>query len=168
MFSRVIPSWEQIEQFKQPLTEGERHLLKFLDDHLKKDDLFQTDDLTKYNGWLIFVQPYLNGSRPDIVIFHPNIGVQIFEVKDWNLGNYSFKSKANGDKDSEAFYVSDGKGTYPTKSPVKQVEYYKEKIAGQLIPQIGEGFDTNTQQYGLIKTAIYFHKSITGYDPTNR
>jgi len=103
------------------LTEGERHLLKFLDDHLKKDDLFQADDLTKYNGWLIFVQPFLNGSRPDIVILHPNIGVQIFEVKDWNLGNYSFKSKANGDKDSEAFYVSDGKGTYPTKSPVKQV-----------------------------------------------
>ena len=31
-FSRVIPSWEQIEQFKQPLTEGERYLLKFLDE----------------------------------------------------------------------------------------------------------------------------------------
>ena len=40
-FSRVIPSWEQIEQFKQPLTEDERYLLKFLDDNLKKDDLFQ-------------------------------------------------------------------------------------------------------------------------------
>src|ERR1700730_5251423 len=161
MFSRVIPTWEQIEQFKQPLTEGERHLLKFLDDHLKKDDLFQTDDLTKYNGWLIFVQPFLNGCRPDIVILHPYIGVQIFEVKDWNLGNYSFKSKANGDKSYEAFCVSDGRGTYPTKSPVKQVEYYKEKIAGQLIPQIGEGFDTNVQQYGLIKTSVYFHKSTT-------
>lgn len=161
MFSRVLPSWEQIEQFKQPLTEGERHLLKFLDAHLKRDDLFQDDDLTKYNGWLIFVQPFLNGSRPDIVILHPNIGVQIFEVKDWNLDNYSFQSKTNGDRDSEAFYVSDSKGTYEKKSPIKQVVYYKEKIEDQLIPQIGEGIDTNDEQYGLIKTAIYFHKSTT-------
>src|SRR5436190_3108822 len=97
MFSRVIPSWEHIEQFKQPLTEGECYLLKFLDDNLQKDDLFQNNDLTNYNGWLIFVQPFLNGSRPDIVIFHPRIGVQIFEVKDWNLDHYSFKPTTVGD-----------------------------------------------------------------------
>ena len=34
MFSRVIPSWEHISQFRQPLTEGEECLLKFLDDNL--------------------------------------------------------------------------------------------------------------------------------------
>lgn len=128
MFSRVIPSWEQIEQFKQPLTEGEWCLLKFLDDNLKKDDLFQSNDLTKYDGWLIFVQPFLNGSRPDIVILNPSIRVQIFEVKDWSLGNYSFKAKKDGDKSYEVFCVSDSRGTHPIKSPVKQVEYYKEKI----------------------------------------
>jgi AAA domain len=161
MFSRVFPSWEQIEQFKQPLTEGERCLLKFLDDNLKKDDLFQSNDLTKYNGWLIFVQPYLNGCRPDIIIFNPRIGVQIFEVKDWNLGNYSFETKKDGDRSDKVFCVSDGRGTYTKKSPVRQVEYYKEKIADQLIPQIGENFDKNIQQYGLIKTAVYFHKSTT-------
>ncbi len=49
-FSRVFPSWEDISQFKQPLTDGEWCLLKFLDDHLKKDELFQSNDLTKYNG----------------------------------------------------------------------------------------------------------------------
>jgi hypothetical protein len=153
-FSRVIPSWEQIEQFKQPLTEGERYLLKFLDDNLKKDDLFQSNDLTKYNGWLIFVQPFLNGSRPDIIIFNPGIGVQIFEVKDWNLSHYSFSN--------EFFRVKDSTGTYrKIKSPVKQVEYYKAKIAEQLVPQIGESFDENAQKYGLIKTAVYFHKSTT-------
>lgn len=112
MFSRVFPSWEQIGHFKQPLTEGEWCLLTFLDDHLKKDELFQDDDLTKYNGWLIFVQPYLNGCRPDIIIFNPGIGVQIFEVKDWNLDNYSFENK-NG---NTVFCVSNSRGTYPTKS----------------------------------------------------
>ncbi len=149
MFSRVIPSWEQIDQFKQPLTEGERHLIKFLDENLKKDDFFQGDDLAKYNGWLIFVQPFLNGSRPDIIIFNPNVGVQIFEVKDWNLKNYSFGTQGNS------------RGIHAKKSPVQQVEYYKEKIYSLLVPQIGECIDNNSQSYGLIKTGVYFHKSTT-------
>lgn len=162
MFSRVIPFWEQIREFKQPLTEGELYLLKFLDDNLEKDNFFQDSDLSQYKGWLIFVQPFLNGSRPDIVILNPRVGVQIFEVKDWNLDNYSFEeTRGNGNKSYRAFCVSDGKGTYEIKSPIKQVEYYKEKIAGQLIPQIGESIDKNSQQYGLIKTAVYFHKSTT-------
>ncbi len=59
------------------------------------------------------------------------------------------------------FYVTDSKGSYPIKSPVKQVEYYKEKLTGQLIPQIGEEIDKNVQRYGLIKTSIYFHKATT-------
>lgn len=159
MFSRIIPSLEQIKEFKQPLTEGESFLINYLDNNLKKDSFFkQGDDLTKYNGWLIFVQPFLNGSRPDIIIFNPNIGVQIIEVKDWNLLNYSFQKDRLGRWD---FYVSDNKGSYPIKSPVKQVEYYKEKLTGQLIPQIGEEIDKNIQRYGLIKTSLYFHKSST-------
>src|ERR1700749_676320 len=159
MFSRLIPSWEQIKDFKQPLTEGEAHLLKFLDATLKKDETFkENDDLQKYNGWLIFVQPFLNGSRPDIIVFNPNVGVQIIEVKDWNLNSYSFEKNSLGKWD---FYVTDSKGSYPIKSPVKQVEYYKEKLTGQLIPQIGEEMDKNAQRYGLIKTSIYFHKATT-------
>ncbi len=143
------------------MTEGEWHLLKFLNESLKRDELFQAGDLSKYKGWLIFVQPYLNGSRPDIIIFHPYIGVQIFEVKDWNLNNYSFENKRSGDKSSVTFCFKDSRGVFSKKSPIKQVEYYKEKIAGQLLPQIGESFDRNSQQYGLIKTAVYFHKAST-------
>ncbi len=144
MFNRVIPSWEQIKQFKQPLTEGELFLLKFLDDNLKRDTSCQTNDLTLYNGWLIFVQPYLNGSRPDIVILNPCVGVQIFEVKDWNFGSYIAS-----------------RGSYNKKSPIRQVEYYKEKIYSQLIPHIGESIDNDTNYYTVIKTAVYFHKFTT-------
>jgi len=159
MFSRLIPSWEHINNFNQPLTDGENYLIRFLDDILKRDELFKDDgDLTKYNGWLIFVQPFLNGSRPDVIVFNPNIGVQIIEVKDWNLNNYKFDKNKFG---KWGFYVTDSKGTYPIKSPVKQVEYYKEKLSGQLIPQIGEEIDKNIQRYGLIKTSIYFHKATT-------
>lgn len=157
MFSRVIPSREQIKQFKQPLTDGEQCLLDFLDDNLKKDNLFAGGDIKNYDGWLIFVQPYLNGSRPDIIIFRPNVGAQIFEVKDWNLENYRFESA----RDS-VISVRGNNGEYcPIKSPIKQAEYYKDLVVDQLIPQIGEKIDLNRQFYGLIKTAVYFHKSTT-------
>lgn len=54
--------------------------------------------------------------------------------------------------------MSDQRGSYPVKSPVKQVEHYKEKIIGQLVPVIGEVIDQDKKNFGLIKTALYFHK----------
>jgi hypothetical protein len=153
---------EQISQFKQPLTAGEFCLLEYLENNLKKDPDFNGGNLAEYNGWLIFVQPFLNGSRPDIIIFNPRVGVQIFEVKDWDLRHYSFENrKGNDSKIHKVFCVSDRNGTYQIKSPIKQVEHYKEKICGQLIPRIGEDVDEKTKTYGLIKTAVYFHKTTT-------
>ena len=159
MSNRIFPTLEQIKEFKQPLTEGELYLLHFLDQNLSKDENFQDNgELTNYNGWLIFVQPFLNGSRPDIIIFNPKVGVQIFEVKDWNLNNYSYKRDNSNKLD---FTVNDSKGTYKIKSPIKQVEYYKEKLSGQLIPQLGEEMDKDIKKYGLIKTSVYFHNATT-------
>lgn len=159
MFCRVIPNWDQINHFKQPLTEGELTLIRYLDANLKRDDNFNENfDLNNYKGWLIYVQPYLNGCRPDIIIFHPKIGVQIFEVKDWNLNNFSFHQNENCSFD---FLFNDDTGSYSIKSPVNQVEYYKQKLIGQLIPQIGESMDQDIMNYGLVKTAVYFHKSTT-------
>ncbi len=159
MFNRIIPSWEKIEKFKQPLTEGETFLLRFLDEALDKDETFiDGNDLTNYKGWLIFAQPFLNGCRPDIIIFNPSVGVQIIEVKDWNINNYSFKKNPIGNWD---LYFKDSNGEHPIKSPVKQVVYYKEKLTGQLIPQIGEEIDIDIKNFGLIRTSIYFHKSTT-------
>lgn len=69
MESRIFPTWEQIETLKQPLTNGEKALLKYLDEHLPKDIQWNKNDkLSEYNGWLIFAQPFLNGSRPDIIV----------------------------------------------------------------------------------------------------
>src|SRR5258708_4918082 len=113
MFRRVIPSWGQIKQFKQPLPEGEENLLTFVDAYLKRDVTFQGGDLTKYDGWLIFVQPFLNGSRPDFVLFNPQVGVQIIEVKDWNLDHYSFEARIEEGKSRQVLYVRDSRGKYP-------------------------------------------------------
>jgi hypothetical protein len=35
--------------------------------------------------WEIYIQPHLNGLRPDFVLLNPSVGVCVIEVKDWNL-----------------------------------------------------------------------------------
>ena len=142
-----------------PLTVGEKYLVDFLDQVLPKDNNWKNEQgLENYNGWLIFLQAYLNGSRPDIVLFNPKTGLLIIEVKDWNLKNYSWNKDDNG---KYKLFVKDSRGSYPIKSPVKQVNYYKEKLTGQLVPQIGEKIDGNKKAYSLIKTALYFHNAST-------
>ena len=140
MKNRIYPPWDKIQNLHDPLTEGEEKLARFLDDTLPEE-------------WDIFVQPYLNGNRPDIVVFNPQIGVMVYEVKDWNLSFYHWKEGQ--------LFVSDAKGSYPAgdKNPREQVKYYKKKIIEQLVPMLGEEIDRNKLAYGLVKTGIYFHKA---------
>ncbi len=72
---RIFPSWDQIRSLKTPLTNGELTLATYLDQNLPP-------------MWEIYIQPFFNGDRPDIVIINPQIGVMIFEVKDWNAKCY--------------------------------------------------------------------------------
>lgn len=156
---RLYPNREQLNQMKKSLTGGEEALIKYLDDNLPTDPSWNVGQpLSDYRGWLIFAQPFLNGTRPDIVIYHPFVGIVIYEVKDWILDNYSWGK--DGDNRTTLF-VSDRRGRYIVKSPVKQVNHYKEKIIGQLVPIIGETIDKEKKNYGLIKTALYFHNAST-------
>ncbi len=162
MADRIYPSWEQIESQNQPLTLGERSLLEYLDKYLPKDDEWQpSEPLTDYSGWLIFVQPYLNGNRPDIIVFNPFVGGMVIEVKDWKLKNYHWKEEEKGKFRKTKLYVSDSRGSYKIKSPLTQVIHYKEIIIGQLVPLIGERVDKVKAAYGLFKVAVYFHNEYT-------
>lgn len=155
MENRLYPNWEELEEQHNPLTEGEKTLLHFLDDNLPRDNHWTKDkSLVEYQGWLIFAQPFLNGTRPDIIIFNPFVGIVIYEVKDWKLINYEHI-------EGKGIFVSDGKGRYPIKNPIDQVEHYREKLIGQLVPKIGEAIDQNKKNFGLIKVALYFHNAST-------
>lgn len=156
MTNRIFPNWQTISKFPNPLTEGESALLKYLDNNLPKE-------------WMIFAQPYLNGVRPDVIIFRPNVGVVIYEVKDWKLNNYIWDENESESDDEtndtlkkrKSLFVSDRSGKYPIKNPVRQVEHYKEKIISQLLPIIGELADKNNKVYGVIKIGLYFHNETT-------
>ena len=137
MNSRIYPSWDEIKNFHQPLTEGEEHFARFLDDTLPEE-------------WMIFVEPYLNGTRPDIVVFNPQVGVMVYEVKDWDLKSYCWKGGQ--------LFVNDARGSHPIKDPKKQVDHYRDKLIKQLVPMLGEEIDSNNKVNALVQKGIYFHK----------
>lgn len=74
----VSPALDQLDKLRQPLTPGERMVV----------DLFHTE---LPEDWEIYIQPHLNGLRPDIVLLNPKVGIAVFEVKDWNLGAMEYR-----------------------------------------------------------------------------
>lgn len=54
----VSPPTDQLDKLRQPLTKGERIVFDFFHAHLPAD-------------WEIYVQPHLNGLRPDFVWSSP-------------------------------------------------------------------------------------------------
>lgn len=152
--NRICPSWEDLKKQKTPLTDGEFGLAKFLDENLP-------------NGWEIYVQPYLNGDRPDLVILHPNIGMMIFEVKDWNLDIYKSEKQEKIDKKTNKkiewyhSYVKDKNGErQKIPNPIKQIERYRNNLLLYL-PQLAGAIDNNYNRLATLKIGIYFHKSST-------
>ena len=68
----VSPPINHLDSLRQPLTKGERLVFDFFNAHLAQE-------------WEIYLQPHLNGLRPDIVLLHPEAGIAVFEIKDWDL-----------------------------------------------------------------------------------
>ena len=73
----VSPPLDELVKLRSPLTRGERIVL---------DIFLETLD----SRWEIYVQPHLNGLRPDFVLLHPTIGIAVYEVKDWDLRAMSY------------------------------------------------------------------------------
>ena len=100
-----------VEEFK---TEGEKIFYKFLKTVAKPDD--------RYFCWYL---PDIEGKEPDFLFFCEGVGLIIFEVKDWALGQiaeanpHTFLLRINGRKE-------------PRKNPIQQARDYvgfvKDKI----------------------------------------
>ncbi len=152
--NRIFPNWEQLNNLITPLTDGEYTLAKFLDINLPLE-------------WEIYIQPYLNGDRPDIVLLNPNIGIVIYEVKDWNLNIYSSKEKFFIDEKNdkrvsylESFVMINQGEWQKIPNPIKQVERYRKNLMLYL-PQLGMNIDIDIKRLASIKIGIYFHNSST-------
>ena len=78
----VSPIKSELETLRQPLTAGERIVFDFFDRYLTSD-------------WDIYIQPHMNGLRPDFVLMSKKKGIAVFEVKDWDFSkiNYFYEHK---------------------------------------------------------------------------
>ena len=112
----MIP--ENVETFT---TEGEGQFYKFLEVAAKPD--------SRHITWYT---PNIEGKEPDFILFGQNVGLIIFEVKDWMLDQIR---EAN----PQYFRLQVGHGIESRKSPFQQARDYlynlvdKIKADGQLI-----------------------------------
>ncbi|MCX0388275.1 NERD domain-containing protein [Clostridium perfringens] len=132
---------EIIENFNSsdPRTEGEEYLL----------NKFKTSP--RFKGWTIFEQPHINSMKPDFILLHPDKGIIIIEVKDWNLSSETYE---NGG------YIWGENGERIKKNPINQVENYKNSILKmELTNSIEFSEEFHDEFFGCIETVVYFHKA---------
>lgn len=135
--AKIYPSIDTIQRLRPSLTDGENTLVNFLIKLL--DDTYE-----------IFVQPFLNGDRPDIVLMRRDSGLMIFEVKDWNLANFHLDKRKN-------WIINNAK----VLSPIEQVLTYKENLYNLHIENLLEKNIKEPRNWGLVNCALYFHKTST-------
>jgi hypothetical protein len=97
-------------------------------------DLFNRDLAPE---WEIYLQPHLNGLRPDFVILNPQVGIGVFEVKDWDLDalyyfvkeNESGRPKLWGSRDGVDFCLEG-------QNPFTKATLYKEELFNLYCPRL--------------------------------
>ncbi len=137
--AQIYPSIENILRLKVTPTEGELHLVQYLEQHL--DETFE-----------VFFNPYLDGDRPDIIIMKKGIGVFVIEVKDWDLRLYSVDEK-------NSWSVVAANGQQRVKSPQQQAFNYKKNLYDLHLPVVGIRRLTNPNFYNLVHCFVYFHNA---------
>jgi len=135
--AKLSPSLEVIKRQKVQPTEGEWTLLNFLLANL--DDTYE-----------IYFQPFLNGDNPDFAIMRKESGVLLIEVKDWNLQHYYVDEKTKWRLVKDDVFI---------KSPLNQVESYKENLFKLHIEELFLKNVKNKNHWAIVNCAVYFHNA---------
>lgn len=123
----IYPPPAAYSGLRQPLTVGEEQVLQLFDRQLPPK-------------WEIYVQPHLNGLRPDFVLLNPSVGIAVYEVKDWDLSamRYYVQRDRNGhpllwgEKDGKKFSIE-------RSNPFSKVMQYKREIFDLYCPRLQKG-----------------------------
>lgn len=130
----VSPPANDLAVLRQPLTRGEQMVFDVFNQHLSPE-------------WEIYIQPHLNGLRPDFVILNPDVGIAVFEVKDWNLSAMHYGVDEREGKPPLLWAEKDGtRFSLQKENPVEKVHLYRNEIFEIYCPRLkqGPGFATIT------------------------
>lgn len=135
----VSPPTDQLKQLRQPLTRGELLVFEIFDKYLPPE-------------WEIYIQPHLNGLRPDFVLLNPNSGLGIFEVKDWDLDAMEYNIEYRPGASPKLCGMKDGKKfSLQSQNPVDKIHLYSKEIFDIYCPRLD-----NNMGYVAITTGIIF------------
>lgn len=139
----VVPPVSELNALRQPLTSGERRVLDWFLEILPC-------------GWEIYVQPHLNGLRPDFVLLHPENGIAVYEVKDWSFRSVDYYVKM-GTLGPKLMGRRDGKDfSLARQDPVAKIDLYKQELYGLYVPSLPNGAG-----FGSIVAGIIFTEATT-------
>lgn len=141
----ISPPYEDLDHLRQPLTVGERTVLEWFNEILP-------------TTWEIYIQPHLNGLRPDFVLLNPKGGIAVYEVKDWDLSRMDYFVKLDGQSGAPKLMArKDGKEFSIEKhNPVRKIQLYKEEIYNLYAPSL-----PTRKGFGLICAGIIFTNATT-------
>ena len=136
----IDPPRQQHDKLLTPLTDGERQVIDLFDANLQPE-------------WKIYVQPHLNGLRPDIVLLHPGVGIAVFEVKDWDLGAMQYYAESVG-SGRRVLMTRDGNGktfSREAENPINKILLYKEELFDLYCPRLD-----NRAGFAVITAGLIF------------
>ncbi len=120
----VSPPRSQLGKLRQALTAGERLVFDFFDSYLPVE-------------WEIYIQPHLNGLCPDFVLLNPNVGIAVYEVKDWDLDAMSYHVEKQRDGPPILKATKNGKKfQLKNENPIDKVQQYKREIYDLYCPRL--------------------------------
>ena len=126
MQQRIIdPPKDQWDRLPTQLTSGENKVYNLFDAGLPLE-------------WEMYIQPHLNGLRPDLVLLNPYVGIAVFEIKDWSLNTLQRSIKYN----------------WNTQSPINQIKLYEDEIFNLYCPRLDDRYGKAVISAGLIFTQI--------------
>lgn len=129
MARHISPPLAELERLRTKLTEGEMRVFRFFDDNLGED-------------WEIYLQPHMNGLEPDFVLLNPNVGIAVFEVKDWALNDRRFPYRMVTGSDGKPKLVA-GTGSGANRegdNPLNKAKLYRNEIFDLYCPRLAERF----------------------------
>ena len=119
---RIEPSLGELKNLKTPLNQGEVFFLNYLVSELPVE-------------WEIYIQPPLNGLRPDFVILHPENGIGVFEVKDWSS---SLKLRHNKGGRLMIAPPNQDREVVHSQQPIPQISKYRSEIKDVFCPSMND------------------------------
>lgn len=139
MSIEVVPSIEQLKSDRPPfkLGDGEWEVLHFFKKHLAAAS----------HGWTIYVQPHMNGLRPDFVLVHPTFGIGVFEVKEWAKDSREIRRRTDGTLMAKN---RSGGSWYRPRDPIHQIYGYGEELSDLYCPSLSKSQVRNITSLGLI------------------